>query len=478
MNQITLPAADLKQALSGLSKVVNRKSTLPVLQSIKLSRNGDGTISLSATDLDSFVSYLVEQPQPGKPLDLLLPFEQLNKFVKGSTGDVVATEDTKGKVKVRYQIGDSPLEQSLATIKPEEFPPSPTITAPASKMPANFGETLRQAFEISSTDSSRYVLQGAYLDVQEPKCHSIVSTNGRALFAANTFSFDLKESVNISKQKFLAWSGFLEGECEMAVQANKNAAGYVQFTTPRWNCIVKQIDGLFPKWRQVVPQDTETWTKVRLSEAAVAQILNLASKLPGDDTENRTIQLRVAKELHLEGKNKDDKDFTSAVIAGVNIIGKPITAALNREYLQNAMRCGLDEIRIQTALEPLVFCSPGKRMVVMPVRLIDTSTATAKPAPKTETAAKPESSPATTPETNNERNSMPRTAKPETPKLAETSTSIIGQVEQIKDSLKNVVRDLNSLVDAVKGQEKDKRLTEKEVEAARATLKKLQQVTI
>jgi len=41
-----------------------------------------------------------------------------------------------------------------------------------------------------------------------------------------------------------------------------------------------------------------------------------------------------------------------------------------------------------------------------------------------------------------------------------------------------VVRDLNSLVDAVKSQEKEQRATEKEVEAARTTLKKLQQVTI
>ena len=73
---------------------------------------------------------------------------------------------------------------------------------------------------------------------------------------------------------------------------------------------------------------------------------------------------------------------------------------------------------------------------------------------------------------------MPKTAKTETTKPAEPSTSLVDKVDQIKDSLKNVVRDLNSLVDAVKAQEKEQRAIEKEVEAARATLKKLQQVTI
>jgi hypothetical protein len=68
------------------------------------------------------------------------------------------------------------------------------------------------------------------------------------------------------------------------------------------------------------------------------------------------------------------------------------------------------------------------------------------------------------------------TAKPEAPKPA-TSPSLVEQVEVIKESLKNVIRDLTSLADSAKQAEKEKRASEKEVEAARATLKKLQQVS-
>ena len=49
MNQITLSAADLKLALPGLSKVVSRKTTLPVLQSVRLTRTEAGIVTLSAT---------------------------------------------------------------------------------------------------------------------------------------------------------------------------------------------------------------------------------------------------------------------------------------------------------------------------------------------------------------------------------------------------------------------------------------------
>ena len=72
------------------------------------------------------------------------------------------------------------------------------------------------------------------------------------------------------------------------------------------------------------------------------------------------------------------------------------------------------------------------------------------------------------------------TPKPEPSKPADSlpTTSLIDQVEQIKDKLKNVIRDLTGVIDAVKLTEKEQRASEKEVEAARTTLKKLQQVTI
>ena len=72
---------------------------------------------------------------------------------------------------------------------------------------------------------------------------------------------------------------------------------------------------------------------------------------------------------------------------------------------------------------------------------------------------------------------MPKeTPKPETAKSPEVS--LLDLIEQVKESAKNLVRDLNGLTDAVKQAEKDRRTNEKELENARAVLKKLQQVQI
>jgi hypothetical protein len=146
---------------------------------------------------------------------------------------------------------------------------------------------------------------------------------------------------------------------------------------------------------------------------------------------------------------------------------------VNRHYLIRALKYGLTEITHSDptgeAVPVLVCQSPGRKLVVA---VLGESKEQTQPA-----STAPVSTPETKEPNDEERTDMPRTST-KTNKSAEPSTSLIDQVEQIKDALKNVVRDLSNLVDAVKLAEKEQRASEKEVEAARATLKKLQQVTI
>ena len=70
------------------------------------------------------------------------------------------------------------------------------------------------------------------------------------------------------------------------------------------------------------------------------------------------------------------------------------------------------------------------------------------------------------------------TTTPTTSAPKAQESSLLEQIEQVKESAKHLVRDLTGLTDAVKLAEKDKRANEKELENARSVLKKLQQVTI
>ena len=90
---------------------------------------------------------------------------------------------------------------------------------------------------------------------------------------------------------------------------------------------------------------------------------------------------------------------------------------------------------------------------------------------------------------------MPRTARATTPEPmttfqpAETQPannngngsavkSLVEHVEQIKENLKNVIRDLNGVIDTVKLAEKERKSSEKEIETIRTKLRQIQSVAI
>ena len=56
--------------------------------------------------------------------------------------------------------------------------------------------------------------------------------------------------------------------------------------------------------------------------------------------------------------------------------------------------------------------------------------------------------------------------------------SLVDHVEQIKDNLKNVIRDLSAVIDAAKAAEKEKRTSDKEIDAIRSKLRQIQSVSI
>jgi len=223
----------------------------------------------------------------------------------------------------------------------------------------------------------------------------------------------------------------------------------------------------------------------------------------------------------LKAKGKDD--WTEIPIPA-KVSGLPVTISMNRTYLAKALKFGFAQIDIKDKTSPLVFNATGKMLVVCPLgyqaagkvpvapttpptsptenaSAAATPAATATTPPVEQTASQPTPEPPT-----EERNDMPRTARtarttsleptarvPATAEVQNNSGNngsnngngttspvkpLVDQVETIKDGLKAVIRDLSTVVDTLKQAEKEKRGTEKEIEAVRTKLRQIQNVTI
>jgi DNA polymerase III sliding clamp (beta) subunit (PCNA family) len=486
--EITLPVSELKTALPGLNKVVSRKTTLPVLQTVKVSRQRNGQVTLQGTDLDTFVTYTLKETQDKQPIELLVPLEQLNKAFKCSgPKDEVALICEEKNVRLRYTIAGTPVLQPVTLTKLEEWPPVPQLKTESFKLDAQFGPALRQALESCSDDPSRYVLRGACLDVTDKKCHYVVGTNGRALFSANSFTFPFKKSIIIPDSKFLNAGDLLdEDPCFMQVESKgkgRNATTHISLQTSRWQFITKEIDGEYPNWKQIIPNVNGKWTVVKLGPPAISQMLQVIPKLPGNEDPNYPVRLRIEKCIWVEGRNKDDKDWTKVAIPDITVTGKAQTISLNRNYLVQALKFGLDEFAVEDECSPLVFVKAGKKFIIMPIR--EDSAAPKPPVPSPQpTAPKPEVA-QTSSQPTKERTNMPRVAKttPATPQPPASNNGsaikeLLGNIDQIKESVKTVLTSLSNVAGKLKAAEKEKRVSEKEIEAIRKQLRRIQTVTI
>ena len=475
--EITLPIAELKQALPGFSKLISKPRTLPVLQSVRVSRNNLGVVTLEGTDLDAHVAYQLKDAQAGKPVEVLVPFDALSKTAKGTADTLTLIPDGKNNVKLRYQIGNSPVEQRISTPETKEWPEAPKITSTAVPMDKEFGPTLKEALQCAS-DTSRSHLHGAFVDVSDKKAHYIIGTNGHMMYAANSFCFDLKQSVTIPSLKFIGWNGFLsEGECTLAVQTDpKQQSTWLQLQSGPWTLTARQAEGVYPNWRHALNKVATTkGTTLKLSPEAIEQMLKVLPQLPGEDGSNAGVRLRVGSDLFIEGRDKEDKDWTSIVIAPVTITGTPAQVSLSRHYLAQALRFGLDQIVIQDELTPLIFSQGGRKLVVMPLQPSPTAVQPAKvtPAP-TNAPAKETEKP--TPTTNQEKQ-MPKQTT-DTPEPAQGLKAAIEKIESLRDTLKTVTRDCTDVIDALKAAEKEHRTSQKEFNSLRSKLREIQSVKI
>jgi len=518
--EITLAASELKQALPGLTKIIGKSRTLPVLQTVRITRDGAGKVSILATDLDSFATYTAKETQAGPALDILVPLDQLAKTVKCSSPreDIGIFPESKDKVKLRYNIAGNTVEQTISTLPVDDYPPVPKVRQPGVQLEPGFGQALKEALQCCSEDSSRYVLRGACLDVNDKKFHYVVGTNGRMIFSANSFCFTLQKSVIIPDSKFLSWSDFLDeqpaflsfepGQEAQKAKDGKPAveatAGWVKLESPRWAFITREIEGTFPTWQQCVPTPNGKWTRVLLSEEAIKHLIQVIPNLPGATVPNYPVRLRIDRYLNVEGQGKDDEEWTSIPVQSVNVNGNPVSIALNRQYLLKALRFGLNKIEIEGPLTPMLLSNGGKQMIISPLNMDGhTVAAPAQPTAETTTPASNQPAPQEQPGApTEERTEMPRTAKTTAPEAARTETqtaesqngntstsngnngnspavkSLVEQVDQIKDNLRNVIRDLSTIIDTVKAAEKEKRATDKEIEAVRTKLRQIQNVSI
>ena len=438
------------------------------------------------TDLEMYASVLLPEAFTEKTASFLLQLDQLQSMVRRfSPRTILHLEEGK----ISCDLGTGRVSENVESPKLEEFPVEPEFGIKTVALPESFPQRFNETMGCSSTDATRYILNGIQLDVSDPASHYLVGTDGRHLFSANSFILPLSESVTVPNHKLLLWRGLADVPWAMAGQKKKDSM-LVRILAGDWTLTMKTIEGTYPNWRQVVPNTQQHRTKVTLpDEHGFTKIVN---GLPGGQLKDKPVDLVIAGNTVAV---KDTTGGSNIALEGATAKGPDVTIRLNRDYLVKAFDYGLTSIGIIDGMSALHFTKEGRQMVVMPLRIADVTPAEdptdkpqapAQPATTAASEPQPERKPMT--ETNGHHtngaatshlNGAQRSTTPVNPAAEKPALeAAIDKLDGFKATFREALVGLTELTTLLRQAVRDQKAGEKEIHQVRQTIRSLQGVRI
>src|SRR3954453_10245570 len=362
--RITVSKDELVQALGVVSRAVSTRTSVQILSGILLEASGS-ELRVAATDMELSLRSTVAAQIDGDG-SLVLPGKTLVDIARLLPSDEVTIEHKPGESVGHATAGSA--SYTLHTYNPEDFPRLPDVSA-VQTFPVDresLLETIHRVARASSRDESRPVLTGI-----------LVQFAGGTLTMAATDSYRLavKETEVNSKAPDLA--AIVPGRAltELAriatagdtVDVGVHETQVVFGTEGIW-LTSRRIDGQFPNYRQLLPEQFEH--VLTLPRTEVLEVVRRASVMIQRAT---PLQLRFAEgELTVIARTHEVGESKESMPVGFS--GDTLEIGFNADFLRDGLESvDGDDIRFKliSPLRPAVLQGDGDEFtcLVMPIRL-------------------------------------------------------------------------------------------------------------
>lgn len=309
-------------ALSRLSGVVARKSTIPIISHVLINAHKSGKVVFSATnmDMEATVTILAAVQAPGKTT---APGDMLAQIAKNAADGAEINFELGDRLKIKS--GRSRF--NLATLPAANFPAFSDIAEPQTIETTCdvIGPYFSRVAFAASVDQSRYVLTGVLLFASRGRLGSTASNGHKVAFLDTDFAVDAEFSVIVPP--------FMAAEIAKAVAGSTApcklliAQGKIRLEAGDLVITSKLIDGSFPDIKRIIPRDLPH--KLTVDEVEFAAAINRVAISADGKTRSVKTEIgdgRIVCSAH--GTESDATDEVEADIEGVDIV-----MGFNLQYL-------------------------------------------------------------------------------------------------------------------------------------------------
>lgn len=340
----------INDAVSKVSKLISKNSTLPVLKCIVFDA-GKKSVVVKATNLNLGIE--IEVPAKVKEEGMVaIPADVLVQFLS-----LINPND-----KVFFEIEDSVLNIStgknstkIKTIPVDDFPDIPRVES-EKEVTLNIGDFihgLKSVYYSSATSAMKPELSSVYVYPEDNNLIFVATDSfrlaERKIISENAQNID---SVLIPYMNALELVKILDSvEGNMKIKSDKEQ---ISFETDDIYVISRVVDGIFPDYRQIIPKESKTEAVVLRQD--LQQALRI-SNIFSDKFNQVTMSVDPsANEISLFSQNKDTGENVNTV--GGKISGESIELKFNQRYISDVLGVVLSDSIVMN------FAGAGKPLII------------------------------------------------------------------------------------------------------------------
>lgn len=250
--KIKLQAALFQAALANCTGALGNVPNIPILSHIKVSSDIK-RIKLVVSDVETTITTFVEAEfESNADFEFTMPAKKVSMIVAELDAKATITLDVEDN-KVKMQSGKSRFK--LLSLKASDFP-VPTIGEELGSCTVNaqtFGKALDDTMPSSAVNDVRYYLNGIYLSFEADKS-TLVATDGHRLSfnVIDISNSNLETNFIVPRKTATLVRKLAKTGAEIRLAKH---ASMVHFIIGDVSIVSKLIDGQFPDWKRVVPQN-------------------------------------------------------------------------------------------------------------------------------------------------------------------------------------------------------------------------------
>jgi DNA polymerase III subunit beta len=366
--KISIDRDVLLAQLQVVSRVASTRSSIQALSGVQIVATA-GTCELRATDMDVSLRVPLGAEIVREGI-AVLPARLILDVVRSLPAQQVSLELRPVEHDVELVSGNATFH--IRTLRAEDFPPFPepdgesAVTLSASA----FVSTALKVAGSASRDETRPVLTGILVSATDRELRMVATDSYRLSVKETALEEGLEKAFEVNVparalQELARIAGHVEGD-DLRVAVHQNQ---VVFSLGGFTLSSRLIDGQFPNFRQLLPENFEHELRIGGSELTdvVRRISLLAQK-------NAPLRLSFASgQLTVSAQTPDVGEAMESL--PVSFEGEPLEIGFNPEFLRaglEAIEEGEVVLKLISPLRPGLIESGDEsrfRYLIMPIRL-------------------------------------------------------------------------------------------------------------